>query len=169
MYSCTYNGSTSKQGHVQTKAMADLQYHARRLQASKLIQIFNRTCSSTYTDATAASSGARPVSWLSQLHFDATLGGSGDGQSLIIVSGGYSAASLSIFFSDLSADYKYSNTSTGLRDTYPQGMFFIFPEKFAEKDPPNSLFQTTRGSEATYSECTFFKSAHHSKILRSAT
>jgi hypothetical protein len=54
-----------------------------------------------------------------------------------------------------------------LRDTYPQGMFFSW--EVYRKRPSNSVFQTARGSGATLSDALFPKSAHHSKISRSAT
>jgi hypothetical protein len=43
-----------------------------------------------------------------------------------MVSGGYSAASLSIFFSDPNADYKYSDISLGAAGYISSGNIFYF-------------------------------------------
>jgi hypothetical protein len=77
--------------------------------------------------------------------------------------------SLSIFFSNPSADYKYSDIGSGAAGYISSADASKIFDKELKTRPSNSLFQIARSSGATLSECTFPKSAHHSKISRSAT
>jgi hypothetical protein len=107
-------------------------------QAIELPQSCTAAHSSTQIPRHAESS-TRPLLQLTRLH-SASLGGSnlrmddkftstqplGDKQSLIIISGGYSATSMSIFFSDPSADYKYSDIGSGAAGYISSGNVFYF-------------------------------------------
>jgi hypothetical protein len=98
-----------------------------------------------------------------------TLGGSNSRMEDQAFKNSTTPASLSIFFSDPSADYKYSDIGSGDVRYISSRNVFYFSWEICRKRPSNSfLFQTARGSEATI-RCTFPKSARHSKISRSAT
>jgi hypothetical protein len=77
--------------------------------------------------------------------------------------------SLSIFFLDPSADYKYFDIGSGAAGYISLADASKIFDKELKTRPSNSLFQIARGLGATLIECTFPKSAHHSKISRSAT
>jgi hypothetical protein len=66
-------------------------------------------------------------------------------------------ASLSIFFSDPSANYLYSDICSGAAGYISSDDVFKFFAKELHKRTSNSLFQTVRGSRATPSGCTFFE------------
>jgi hypothetical protein len=102
-------------------------------------------CISIYLDFTYAmllSLGARPLSRLSQLHLDMPRG-----SDLKMKDQAFkhstTPASLSIFFSDLSADYKYSDTGLGAAGYMSSGDVFYFSWEIIEKTL--QLFVPTRG------------------------
>jgi hypothetical protein len=93
----------------------------------------------------------------------------GNKRSLIIVSGDYLAASLSILFSNPGADYKYLDTDSGAAGYISSEDVFKFFVRKLQRRPSNSLFQNSKRLGATLSECIFLESAHNSKISRSTT